>query len=411
MRKHPRIAHARAQVMSPIIANAWGWETREGTPDAWVDMVRDMFEPQRMDIVENALFALDYGHAAFEKVWEVRDGIYWLAKNKPLSVDTSHILVDKATGEFAGIRYGSGDEWLDRRKSWLFPYGGEAGELYGQSRLENLRETAWRDWLDCATQLYKLAEKASGIIPVVKTPAGTFKDSAGNNVTWKSNAETAINALRNARGVWFPTLAVPENRTPDNIALAKISLIDIDVLDLGDQGPAITAILSRMRHDEELMFAGYLRSPRTGMDATGGNSQADAVQHTDTDTTDPELVAAKIAMACARQAVDDVLAINKGEKARGAVWPVPAKMRDVNREVHLKILDAILADPMLRPAYIAQLDNDAMTTQFNIPKAAGKMIVLEDILPPIPPLRGQLPNDPNNPNPQTPPDPNAQAQQ
>jgi hypothetical protein len=406
MRKHPRIAHARAQVMSPIIANAWGWETREGTPDAWVDMVRDMFEPQRMDIVENALYALDYGHAAFEKVWEVRDGIYWLAKNKPLSVDTSHILVDKDTGEFAGIRYGSGDEWLDRRKSWIYTYGGEAGGLYGTSRLENLREYAWSRWLDCATQLHKLGDKASGIIPVVKTPAGTFKDSAGNNVTWKSNAETAINALRNARGVWFPTLAVPENRTPDNIALAKISLIDISVLDLGDQGPAILAKLEEMRQWEDLMFAGYLRSPRTGMESKNG-SRADSEQHTDTDTIDLELTAAKVAVAFARQAVDDVLVINKGEKARGAVWPVPAKMRDEHRETDYKILDAILADPMLRPAYIAQLDNDAITERRGIPKAAGKMIVLEDILPPIPPLRGQLPNDPNNP---TPPDPNAQAQ-
>jgi hypothetical protein len=409
IRRHPRVAHARAQVMNPVIANPWGWETREATPDAWVDLVRDMLEPQILDIKSHKVRGgLDYGHAGSEKVWEVREGRYWLAKAaKPLSVDTTHILVDKTTGDFAGLRYGSGDEWLDRRKCWLWTYDGEAGELYGHSRLENIRETAWRDWLDCATQLYKLAEKASGIIPVVKTPAGTFKDSTGASVTWKSNAETAINALRNARGVWFPTLAVPENRTPDNIALAKISLIDISVLDLGDQGPAIAAILSRMQHDEELMFAGYLRSPRTGMESQNG-SRADSQQHTDTDTTDLELLDAQIARAFNRQVVDDVLVINFGEKARGAVWAEPAKMRDEHRETDYKILDAILADPMLRPAYIAQLDNDAITERRGIPKAAGKMIVLEDILPPIPPLRGQLPNDPNNP---APPDPNAQAQQ
>jgi hypothetical protein len=201
---------------------------------------------------------------------------------------------------------------------------------------------------------------------------------------------------------------VPDNRTAENVALAKISLIDIKVLDLGDQGPQIMAKLEEMNHWEDLMFAGYLRSPRTGMQSEHG-SRADSQQHTDTDLNDLELMDAKIARAFNQQVVDDVLVINFGEKARGAVWPVPAKMRDEHRETDYKILDAILADPMLRPAYIAQLDNDAITERRGIPKAAGKMIVLEDILPPIPPLRGQLPNDPNNPNPQTPPDPNAQA--
>jgi hypothetical protein len=405
MRKHPRIAHARAQVMSPIIANAWGWETREGTPDAWVELVRDMLDPHALDIKENALRGgLDYGHAGFEKVWEVRDGRFWLTKPaKPLSVDTTRILVDKATGEFAGLRYGSGDEWLDRRKCWLWTYDGEAGELYGQSRLENLREYAWSRWLDCATHLHRLGEKASGIIPVVKTPAGEFKDSTGATVKWKENATVAINSLARGKGIHFPTLAVPDNRTAENVALAKISLIDISVLDLGDQGGAIMAKLEEMNHWEDLMFAGYLRSPRTGMQSEHG-SRADSQQHTDTDLNDLELMDAKIARAFNQQVVDDVLVINFGEKARGAVWAEPAKMRDEHRETDYKILDALLANPDLGTLYLESLDLDAITERRGLPKRDGKMIDLNALddeidagdesddaapLPPTPPQKPQ----------------------
>jgi hypothetical protein len=394
-----------AQVMSPIIANAWGWETREGTPDAWVELVRDMLDPHALDIKENALRGgLDYGHAGFEKVWEVRDGRFWLTKPaKPLSVDTTRILVDKATGEFAGLRYGSGDEWLDRRKCWLWTYDGEAGELYGQSRLENLREYAWSRWLDCATHLHRLGEKASGIIPVVKTPAGEFKDSTGATVKWKENANVAINSLARGKGIHFPTLAVPDNRTAENVALAKISLIDISVLDLGDQGGAIMAKLEEMNHWEDLMFAGYLRSPRTGMQSEHG-SRADSQQHTDTDLNDLELMDAKIARAFNQQVVDDVLVINFGEKARGAVWAEPAKMRDEHRETDYKILDALLANPDLGTLYLESLDLDAITERRGLPKRDGKMIDLNALddeidagdesddaapLPPTPPQKPQ----------------------
>lgn len=405
MRRHPRIAHARAQVTNAIAANTWSWEAREGTPDAWVKLVRDMFDCQRLDIVENALYALDYGWAPGEPVWTPKEGRWWVEEIKPLSVDSTGIMVDKATGRFAGLRYAAGDDgWLRvaDRKCFLFTYQGESGDLYGVSRLENLRETAWRDWLDAATQLYRLTEKASGIIPVVKTPAGTFKDSAGNTKSWKDNATAAVQALRNGQGIWFPTLAVPENRTPDNIALAKISLISIDVLDLGDQGPAIMATLERMRYDEDQMFAGYLRSPRTGM-ATEGGTKADSVTHTDTDTTDLELIDAKIARAFNRQIVDEVLAVNFGEAARGAVWAEPAKLRDEHRETDYKVLDAILLDPEFRAQYLRDIDADAITERRGIPKIDGKMITFEDVLPPVPPLKGQLPNGatltPELPNP------------
>jgi hypothetical protein len=398
MRKHPRIAHARAQVFNAVLQSDWGWEAREGTPDAWVELIRDMLNDQRLGMLGHALRALDYGWAAFEKVWEPREGRLWLVKQKPLSVDTNQIVIEKDTGEFWGIQYGGNDKRLPRNKSWLFTYDGEAGELYGQSRFENIRETAWRDWLDAATDLIRLGRKAAGIMPVVYTPPGSVNLSNGQTKAWSDIARTALQAARDGLGIHLTHLGVGNMQAgmqnfEQLLNLIKASAVRLEVIDFGNQGPAITAILERMRADEDLMFAGYLRSARTGMESQHG-SRADAQQHTDTDTSDPELVSSMIAEAFNRQVVDDVLTLNFGEKARGAVFAKPAKMRDEDKETDYKILDALVKDPALATDYLTQLDIDAITERRGIPKD-GEAIVLKPIELPPPPTG----NANNNPNP------------
>jgi hypothetical protein len=51
-------------------------------------------------------------------------------------------------------------------------------------------------------------EKLEGIIPIVKTPAGP---------NWQASAVTAIEQMRSGKGIWFPTLAVPEYDPPASV--------------------------------------------------------------------------------------------------------------------------------------------------------------------------------------------------
>jgi len=378
MRKHPRIAQVRGQVWNTILSGEWSWEVKEGTPENQVELIKDMFEAQRRCVVNNSLYSLDYGVAMFEKVWEVRDGRYWLKESKPMSIDTTKILIDKDSGDFAGLRYGPQQSELDVRKCWKVTYGSEAGEHYGQSRLENIRETAWRDWLDAATELWLLSHKISGILPIITAPAGNFKDPDGNKHSWKANALETLKRLRDGCGVYFPSLSIPDNRSADNVAMAKVSLINIDVKDFGNHAPAIAGILERMAANEDLMFAGYLRSSRTGMQSKHG-SRADAQEHTDTDTTDCEMIDGLIAEAFNEQVVDDVLVLNFGESARGTVKVTPGKLRDVHREMDMLILKGILDDPDMRPQFLEQVDIDAITQRRGIPSVGGKPIILEAV--------------------------------
>ncbi len=416
MRRHPRIAQVRAQVFNSILAGDWSFEVRKGTPEAQADLIKDMLGPQRLCTVKDTLYGLDYGWVGFEKVWEVKEGRYWMTYSKPLSVDRTNIMVEKDTGEFVGIRYAPGENgWLDRLKCWKWTYGGEAGEHYGQSRLENIRETAWRDWLDAATDLWRLSTKVSGILPILMTPAGSFKDSSGATHTWSDTGRQIIQALVAGQGAHIQSLALSGTTvneraiiTDQNIALAKASLVSLDVKDFGNQAPAIEGILKRMEHNEDLMFAGYHRSSRTGMQSKSG-SRADSEQHTDTDTTDCELIDALIAEAFNIGVVDDVLVLNFGESARGAVKVKAAKLRDAHRELDQLVIEkGILVDPALRMQFVTQLDNDAIVDRRGLPTKDGEPMVLEKVEPA--PVPGNVPPQPGQPGqpPPIPPTPKEQ---
>lgn len=386
MLQHPIIRHARSQVFDPIIASDWGYEAKEGTPDEVIAFVRDQLEPLRVPILRDALRAVDYGWAGFEKVWDIVGGQYVLKRLKPLNVRTTQILGDK-NGNFAGLRWnGKREDDLDVHKSWLFTYDSEFGDLYGRSRLENIRGTAWRDWLDAATDLYKLSQKLSGIMPVIYTPTGDVLVAGGVTRSWRDLGNEVLQKAKQGVGVHLyhmgalgagGRIAAGQANFDQLMELIKVSAVRLDVIDFGDNAPAIAGILDRMRHDEELMFAGYLRSPRTGMESKHG-SRADAQQHTDTADTNSENLSGDIGSSLNCNVVDDILALRYGDEAKGSVRIVPAKLSDENLAVDNKILDAIFnnADG-LGTDYLTKIDIDAITERRGIPKLDDAPIVLE----------------------------------
>jgi hypothetical protein len=383
MLEHPIIQHARSQAFDPIRSASLGYEAKRGVTKKRIDFVRDNVEPLWSEYINDVLRAVDYGWAGFEKVWEVVKGDYVLRALKALRVDTTQILIDKDNGAFAGLRYGGTDDWLGLKKCALFTYDREFGNLYGRSRLENMRSTAWRDWLDAATDLMRLTDKISGVMPVVYTPPGSFKTPDGSTVKWSDNARTILQAAKRAIGVHLTHLGAQSpaaglQNFEQLLALIKASAVRLDVIDFGANSPAIASILDRMKHDEESMFAGYFQSPRTGMATTGG-TKADAQQHTDTATLNGENLSGQIVGAFNRSVVDDLLELKYGPDARGSVWCKPGKLTDANLAIDNKVLDAILADPDLRMEYIPQIDVDAITERRGIPKRDGNEIVLEAV--------------------------------
>lgn len=391
IRSHPTVSHVRAKVFNTVAGNPWSWAQRDGTPAGRMDFVKGVLDPMRLDLVTNALLSIDFGHSPLEKVWRRARGRWEYDWLKPLAVDTTGILVDRG-GRFAGLRFATaGDvrpydtteelertDWIGRTESLLFVNDAEAGDLYGRARHENYRQTAWRDWLDCAQQLMWLAYKIVGKLCVITSPAGTFEAPDGSLHSWKDNCMAAGKAATHPASnnwIWLPSVAMPADRSKEEIDFAKISLVQLDVKDFGTSAPAIMGFIDRMKRDEELMSAGFYQSPRGNM-ATEGGTKADAGEHLDADKSDMEMVGLRIAMTTQQQAVDDLLEQNYGPEARGSVWPVPAQLADEHQVVDLKVLDAILKHPTLSGQFLEQIDVNALADRRAIAVPKGKTIVL-----------------------------------
>jgi len=144
---HPTNALVRGIVAAPIVANSWRWKKcRPDVPEEWVDFAQQVFGPLRQALVRDALRALEFGWAGFEKIWEIQNGRRILARLKPLLWDCTDILLDEH-GNPAGLLNrppGSAPVVLTAGKYFLYSYDGEAANPYGRSRHENVRQ-AWSE--------------------------------------------------------------------------------------------------------------------------------------------------------------------------------------------------------------------------------------------------------------------------
>lgn len=379
---NPTVRLVRSIVQSGLIASSWFYEADEGVDPEIVKELGRELDALRPQFVTDALRMLDYGWAGFEPIWEV-DNIWRIKRLKPLLVDTTEIVADK-NGNFIALRPGSiaglagymgtastdlkaSDLWKDRGKALLLTHDGEAGNLYGRSRLENFRDTAWKDWLDAAQQLQAVGGKLSGRSAVIKCPAGSYADpsSTTGQRQFRDDAIIAAEAFKNGQVVILPNLALSAD-DPDLMAkLAATALVTFDVIDFGEIATAIGGFLDRMRHNEELIFQGYLRSSRTGAESQNG-SRADSEQHTETGVMDSQLVGNDIA-AGIQSLADMRQAVNYGMKP-GTIRVKQSPLIDTRLSTFKETLTTLAADPVIRKTLCDVIDMDKILDGVDLPR-------------------------------------------
>lgn len=366
MLQHPVLRLVRSIDVGIIGASHWEYATEEGdsVPDEWIKLVSRTMDKLRPQLLADFFVrGRDYGWAGGELIWEhdERDGSMRITRVKQLLNDLSFVMHDP-NGNFTGIRNMVSLDGMPEVdvpgpfKAWKYTFDSEAGYHYGRSWLENVRATAWKDWLDAAQDMKKLTGKISGIISVVLSPAGSFPGRIDpttgkpKEISYRENAEHAIKALANgAAGVWFPSLGLmPDSKGNLDamkvlIELAGKSLTNFQVLDFSGQSAAIRPILDRMIHAEENMFAGGLRSPRTGMEGKHG-TKAEAEEHTDTGTLNAEMDDREFARQC-QPIIDALLVVNAGPKARGRVQIKCPSLVDRKAAVLKAFLLGLLNEP------------------------------------------------------------------
>lgn len=398
MLQHPILRLVRSIVVSAIAAGG-PWEYDKVDPkadDKDRELLARTFDPLReVLITEFYARARDYGWHSGELIWENKDDALIITRVKPLLQDITEIWRD-GHGNFLGLKNHAGirstiaqtDGQLSIKetvgnqgmvskivpapfKAWTFAYDSESDYAYGRSWLENVRETAWVDWLDTMQQMQKLGSKISDKVTVVKSPAGTFPGPPGPDgkpklISYRENAETAIKALAaGAAGVWFPSLGlnVDAKGSIDAmkvlVELVNKSVFDVEVLDFGNHAAAIAGFIMRAEHAEMLMFSGGLRSSRTGMEGQHRGGKADAESHTDTGTLNAEQDDRCFARGC-QPLIDAVMVANRGDKAKGAWRIKPPSLVDRKMDVMKAILLAVINDPIIAEEMVQTLSVDKL---------------------------------------------------
>lgn len=383
MRTHATVALAREIVVSPLRTATYTVEpTRENVPnaDAMVRFARDEVVPAFVVALPEIFRGLDNGHAKFEQIWRYRTGFWGFERLKSLAVDGNLILVDEATGNFAGIRPivarpGQRDD-LKPIKSWVYTYDGEAGDLRGRSRMENFRATHWADYLKTLLKLDKLRDKISGILPIFFHPPGGFEEPEGSG-NYKSYAEACAEAAESLmRGdyVTIETLNWKSTDLRNNPDLAKLGLTTVQFYDAGSYAPAQDGMIKNLEYDDKLIMRGYLLPERVALEAKGG-TRADAEQHSTTGTAGVQSLGADICTQFSRGALDEALVINFGPEARGMIDVKMSPLVNAQAARNERIITALIKAG-LAPDIARTLDVKKMLETMDAPTLAAFVVTM-----------------------------------
>ena len=212
MKQDPQVAIGIAMIKMPVQSLGWTIECEDPSIRAFVEEAINRVWDK---LIASMLTAIDFGFASHEIVWELLDidissqsssgrkkthftGKAELFKKiKPHYPSTIRIRTDSKTDEFLGINQqaGMGGQLitLDADKCFLFSFGDEFGNFFGNSRLKAAYKSWY--WKEVLTQfMLRYFERKGSPATVVTHPIG-----GGYNVdgTEYDNSEIALRIAGN----------------------------------------------------------------------------------------------------------------------------------------------------------------------------------------------------------------------
>ncbi len=362
MRSHPTLALARALTVAPIVAGKWSTFASDEASDEAVKFIEDELIPLRAQIMEQALLAgIDFGWQPWEKVFTTKeDGRIHLQKLKPLLQDITTILIDPATGAFAGFEQRGGLVKLDLDSSLLISWRVEGTDWYGYPLLENARLTyvAWTAANDAAT---RYDTKVAGANFVVHYPVGTTVVD-GVETSNFTIAEEILNSLEGSGSVAIPRIPIEYVEKLNAQAGAGW---EIEIL--SDGAPKQYSFNNRMDYFDKNFVRSLLWPERALLEGSHG-TKAEASVHAGAALTNMELTDLHVTRFINWYVVDQLLALNFGESARGSVQLQSAPILDEKQEFLRSVFEAVIKDPVGFAGLADRIDMEALIDRLDIPK-------------------------------------------
>jgi hypothetical protein len=366
IRRDPTVALARAVVMGPILTSTWSYEAADDTvPSEWVDFIKSQIDPLRDYILRTAIGfgAIDYGWCGWEKIFELRDGMVQLCGLKQLLHDLTEIDVDKATGKFAGFSQKRDKVELPVEKCLLYTGDREGDNFYGRPRLENVREI-WAWWRSANDGAARYDNKIAGVFPRISYPPGECTNAAGMKISNSKAAEALAQALAAGKPIIHPKVA---SGTADDAVLNDPNSQAWTVELLEDKGSRQPGFIERLRYLDSLKMRALLRPERSAIEGQNGTN-AEAATHNDVGLADGELMQQDVVRMVNWHIVDQLLVLNFGEDARGAIVVTPTPLDDDTRAFYRAIVQALIASPVALEEFLQRVSIDKLLEKVGLPE-------------------------------------------
>jgi len=371
MRSNPTVALARAVAIAPLRTASWSVEAKRGSEDETIkEFIQEEMNKHWKSFLKDILFALDYGWAPFEKVWSLdQEGRLVYRKLKPLLVDRTVILTDRITGVFTGFRNIAVD--LSSDCCFLFTYDKEAGNLYGRSRHENIRASAWTQWNTVMERYGKYITKVSGIIPMIRYPPGKSIDASGSEIDNFDIAKKVLANLGSGLGVTMPNelMRWAEDAVKSGVDIAKLEAWIISFLEAkGNHGRQFNETL---RHLESLMMRGWLVPERAAIEGQFGTKAEAAVQG-QVGTTIADLLYDEILEQINWYIVNPLLVYNYGREHENKFFLKRAGLNPELRELLAKVMEKVLSEPDNIDLFMRWINVEAAIDSLSLPRSVNE---------------------------------------
>jgi len=360
MQKQPTIALALALGIAPVTSAKWAIE-EDNAPKGAYDLIDECLMPIREPFIECALLggAL-FGWQPFEKVFDRRDEMVILRKLKPLLQDITDILVDRDTGAFTGFKQRG--TLLRLENSLLINFRVEGTQWYGRSLLENARDS-WNTWRDASEGASRYDRKLAGSHYKIRVPLGENMYNGQMRPTGEIAKEIA-QGLKSSGTIIIPDVSSPYGESTDS-ARDQMGTWDISMLE--DKSARQPTFIDRLNYLDKLMVRALLLPERAVLEGQYG-TKAEAAEHISLAMTQAELTHRHITRLLNWHVVDQLLALNYGEQARGSIQLVASPIVDTKLKAISELYKGILANPAGFLEEYGNLDMREIRDSLDIPQ-------------------------------------------
>jgi hypothetical protein len=371
MRRDPVIALARAITLAPMLSTPWSVEVADDSvPELWSDWVMERYEPMRNRLIKQLFFGVDFGNRVLERVRYVDDEGYVTTKAfKPLRPELTEIQRDPDTGEFVGVK--QGDRFAAADDVILYSHAVEDDDYRGESRMENIRESAWWPSVCLAQNMARLENsKVVGFIPLWYYDPRPGRDANNQVIDPGKEVQKGLSMLSRAEGIAIPNNMPDADATStaaERESAAKSSRNFIDVKDFGNAAPAVVALLERAKYLDSNKMRGYFKPERMALEGTFG-TKAEAAEHADIGEADSDHLNQEFVEEVINpQSVDRDLRDNFAAPA-GSVTLRVAPIRDADKAFARELFKILLANPSAMDVMVMAMDRDSLMDLAGVPK-------------------------------------------